>query len=139
MRRPTPPRAIYTSAGAREHEVRGGAVARPRGGAPVRLRVTAALWMWRASWAMKPKAEKCFSPLLKYPEVQDYQVAVSWSSSQWNFSREGGGRTITRGAPFDPDEPLKRSLPPARQASSGTYHTNEKVNTSPFTTSRQPS
>jgi len=39
--------------------------------------------MWRVSWAMKSKAEKCFSLPLKYPEVQDFQVTVSWSSSQW--------------------------------------------------------
>jgi hypothetical protein len=50
--------------------------------------------MWRVSRAMKSKAEKCFSLALKYPEVQDFQVTVSWSSSQWIFSSETGGRTM---------------------------------------------
>ena len=43
---------------------------------------------------MKSKAEKCFSLPLKYPEVQDFQVTVSCSSSQWIFSSESGGRTM---------------------------------------------
>ncbi len=86
---------------------------------------------------MKPKAEKRVSPPLKRPEVQDFQAIEAWSSSQWIFSSERGGRTITRGEPFDPAKPLKRSLPPALQISSAAYHTNKKVYPSPFT-SRQP-
>ena len=54
-------------------------------------RGSAALGMWRVSWAMKSKAEKCLSLPLKYPEVQDFQVTVSCSSSQWIFSSESGG------------------------------------------------
>ncbi len=42
--------------------------------------------MWRVSWAMKSKAEKCFSLPLKYPEAQDFYVTVSCSSSPWIFS-----------------------------------------------------
>ena len=43
---------------------------------------------------MKSKAEKCFSLPLKYPEVQDFQVTVSCSSSQWIFSSESGGHDV---------------------------------------------
>jgi hypothetical protein len=35
--------------------------------------------MWRVSWAMKSKAEKCFSLPLKYPEGEDFQETVSCS------------------------------------------------------------
>jgi hypothetical protein len=35
-----------------------------------------------------------FSLPLKYPEVQDFQVTESWSSSQWIFSSDSGGRTM---------------------------------------------
>ena len=52
---------------------------RPRGWAPVTLRVTAVLGMWRVIRAMKSKDEKCFSLPLKYSETQDFQVTVSCS------------------------------------------------------------
>ena len=50
--------------------------------------------MWRVSPAMKSKAEKCCSLSLKYPEVKDFPVIVSCSSSQWIFSSESEGRTM---------------------------------------------
>jgi hypothetical protein len=35
--------------------------------------------MCRVTWAMKSKQEKWRSLPLKYPEVEDFQLTVSWS------------------------------------------------------------
>jgi hypothetical protein len=43
---------------------------------------------------MKSKAEKCRSLPWKHPEVEDFQLTVSWSASQWIFSSESGARTM---------------------------------------------
>jgi len=50
--------------------------------------------MWRVTWAMKSRAEKCRCLPLKYPEGEDFQLTVSCSSSQWLFCSESGARTM---------------------------------------------